>query len=36
VLEEGAGALWPGLVGLSADDFGTAPEAPDVRAVRGG
>ncbi|WP_448640652.1 putative bifunctional diguanylate cyclase/phosphodiesterase [Geodermatophilus sp. URMC 63] len=35
VLEEGAGALWPGLAGLSADDFGAADETPDVRAVRG-
>ncbi len=35
VLDEGAGALWPGQVGLSADDFGASGGTPGVRAVRG-
>ncbi|MEX5717645.1 putative bifunctional diguanylate cyclase/phosphodiesterase [Geodermatophilus maliterrae] len=35
VLDEGAGALWPGLVGLSPDAFGAVGETPDVRAVHG-
>ncbi|MBM7805551.1 diguanylate cyclase (GGDEF)-like protein/PAS domain S-box-containing protein [Geodermatophilus bullaregiensis] len=35
VLDEGAGALWPGLVGLSPDAFGSVGGTPDVEAVRG-